>query len=109
MVNNSRLVYSSERGRIVHNGKATDVPRSNGDGIARVRREKKGRGGKTVTTISDLALGGAELKELASQLKRLCGTGGSVKNGIIEIQGDCADRIVDALTERGHRAKRAGG
>ncbi len=109
MVNNSRLVYSSERGRVAQRDKKADASPSNGDGTARVRREKKGRGGKTVTTISDLALSAGELKELASDLKRLCGTGGSVKNGIIEIQGDCADRIVDALVERGHRAKRAGG
>lgn len=56
-----------------------------GDGIARVRRETKGRGGKTVTTISGLPLAGDALKELASALKRRCGTGGSLKDGVVEI------------------------
>lgn len=108
MAKNSRLVYSSERGRIgEEKKKQTAAPA--GDGIARVRRETKGRGGKTVTTISGLLLADAALKELASTLKRLCGTGGSVKNGVIEIQGDNADKIVDALEKQGHKAKRAGG
>jgi len=108
MANNSRLVYSSDHGRITEKKKET-VQRSGGDGIARVRREKKGRGGKTVTTITDLDLNAAQIKELASEIKRLCGTGGSVKNGIIEIQGDNADKVVQALDERGYKAKRAGG
>ena len=108
MANNSRLVYSSDRGRIVEKKKGTAQP-SSGDGIARVRREKKGRGGKTVTTISCLDLSSAQMKELASELKRLCGTGGSTKNGVIEIQGDKADKSVQALDDRGYKAKRAGG
>jgi len=108
MSKNSRLVYSSESGRI-HSNVNSQTPKRTGDGTARVRRETKGRGGKTVTTISDLPLGDSELKKLASDLKKLCGTGGSFKNGIIEIQGDNADRIVEALTTRGHKAKRAGG
>ena len=108
MTNNSRLVYSSDRGRIKEKKKET-VQRSSGDGIARVRREKKGRGGKTVTTITDLNLNDTQMKELASEIKRLCGTGGSVKNGVIEIQGDNADKVVQALDERGYKAKRAGG
>ena len=108
MAKNSRLVYSSERGRIDEEKKKQTTAAA-GDGIARVRREKKGRGGKTVTTISGLLLADAALKELASALKRLCGTGGSIKNGIIEIQGDNADKIVEALEKQGHKAKRAGG
>lgn len=108
MAKNSRLVYSSERGRIDEEKKKQSATTSS-DGIARVRREKKGRGGKTVTTISGLVLADAALKELASMLKRLCGTGGSVKNGVIEIQGDNADKVVDALEKQGHKAKRAGG
>lgn len=108
MANNSRLVYSSDRGRIAEKKKGTAQP-SSGDGIARVRREKKGRGGKTVTTISGLDMSSAQMKELASELKRLCGTGGSIKNGVIEIQGDNADKIVQALDDRGYKAKRAGG
>tara|TARA_B100000405_G_C16589447_1_gene376232 strand:- start:252 stop:581 length:330 start_codon:yes stop_codon:yes gene_type:complete len=109
MSNNSRLVYSSDTGRIRPKAK-THSQKSNGDGIARVRRETKGRGGKTVTTISNLSLSNTELKELASSLKKLCGTGGSFKNGIIEIQGDNVDPIIEALTTvHGHKAKRAGG
>jgi len=108
MSKNSRLVYSSDTGRIHSNGQQ-QTKKPTGDGTARVRRETKGRGGKTVTTISDLPLGTSELKTLASDLKKLCGTGGSFKNGIIEIQGDNADRIIEALTSRGHKAKRAGG
>jgi translation initiation factor 1 len=108
MAKNSKLVYSSDQGRISDKKKQPSSPLS-GDGIARVRREKKGRGGKTVTTISGLLLKDAELKELASALKRHCGTGGSIKSGVIEIQGDNADKIVDALEKQGHKAKRAGG
>lgn len=108
MANNSRLVYSSDRGRIAEKKKEHPTA-GGGDGVARVRREKKGRGGKTVTTIADLGLNAAQMKELASELKRLCGTGGSIKNGVIEIQGDNADKIVEALIERGFKAKRAGG
>src|SRR5699024_7238602 len=66
--------------------KGTLVPE--GDGIARVRRESKGRGGKTVTTIAGVPLAEDDLKELASALKRRCGTGGALKDGVIEIQGD---------------------
>ena len=85
MAKNSRLVYSSDTGRVPQPKKQDAAP--TGDGIARVRREKKGRGGKTVTTVSDLRLSAAELKTLASELKRKCGSGGSVVDRVIEIQG----------------------
>ena len=84
MSKNSRLVYSSDTGRI-NSGSKPQTKEPNGDGTARVRRETKGRKGKTVTTISDLPLGDSELKKLASDLKKLCGTGGSFKNGIIGV------------------------
>jgi len=74
-----------------------------------VRLEKKGRRGKTVTTIHGLALASDALASLGADLKRRCGTGGAVKDGVIEIQGDHAALVVDWLNERGHRAKRAGG
>jgi len=106
---NSRLVYSSDRGRIQLEKEKRQQRPKQGDGFARVRREIKGRRGKTVTTISDLTVNDADLKELASALKRLCGVGGSVKNGTIEIQGDNADKIVAELEKRGYKAKRAGG
>ena len=107
MAKNSRLVYSSDIGRVQQPKKQAPAP--TGDGIARVRREKKGRGGKTVTTISGLRLSAAELKALASELKRKCGSGGSVVDHVIEIQGDKVDVVLTELAKRGYQAKRAGG
>jgi translation initiation factor 1 len=75
----------------------------------RVRRERKGRRGKTVTTINGVPLPRDELQELATELKRSCGTGGSTKNDVIEIQGDHVDALIDALRSRGYSVKRAGG
>lgn len=80
-----------------------------GDGIARVRRESKGRGGKTVTTISGVPLAGDELKALASALKKRCGTGGALKDGVIEIQGEHVELLIAELAQRGFRAKKSGG
>jgi translation initiation factor 1 len=75
----------------------------------RVGREVAGRAGKGVTVISGLPLSAGQLEELATRLKRLCGAGGSVKDGRIEIQGDHRDRLVAELCRLGHEAKRAGG
>lgn len=80
-----------------------------GDGIARVGRQTKGRGGKVVTVIEGLHLDSEQLATLGKQLKASCGTGGTVKDGVIEIQGDHGDRIVSMLKALGHRVKRAGG
>lgn len=77
--------------------------------VVRVGRETKGRGGKGVTIISDLPLDEAGLAELATKLKTRLGTGGTSKDGRIEIQGDHRDRIVQELEAMGYRAKRAGG
>ena len=107
MAKNSRLVYSTESGRIEPGQKTQST--NTGDGYVRVRREKKGRGGKTVTTVAGLALGSVELKALASELKRKCGSGGAVIDGVIEIQGDQVGRVMDELTGKGYRVKRAGG
>jgi len=74
-----------------------------------VRREVKGRKGKTVTTVSAFQLADDELKNLAAQLKRHCGTGGSVKDGVILIQGDHRDTLITELKNRGFKAKIAGG
>lgn len=79
------------------------------DGIVRIRRETSGRKGKGVTTIEGVPLDDAQLKALAKSLKKRCGTGGAVKNGIIEIQGDHRDTLHDALTRQGYRVKLAGG
>ncbi|HEK0909089.1 TPA: translation initiation factor Sui1 [Pseudomonas putida] len=80
-----------------------------GDGIARVRRESKGRGGKTVTTITGVPLPLAQLKDLASTLKRRCGTGGALKDGVIEIQGDHVELLLAELIKQGFKAKKSGG
>ena len=81
------------------------------DGPARVRvtREVAGRGGKAVSVVLGLPLATAELETLARELKKLCGAGGAVREGRIEIQGEHRDRLVEALRERGYEAKRAGG
>jgi translation initiation factor 1 len=77
--------------------------------VVRVGRETKGRGGKGVTIISDLPLDEKGLAELATKLKTRLGTGGTVKDGRIEIQGDHRDRIVQEIEGMGYRAKKAGG
>jgi translation initiation factor 1 len=102
-----RTVYSTAKGRIEPELESPRAPR--GDGIVRVRRESQGRGGKTVTTIAGVGASEDKLKELAGELKRLCGTGGTVKDWVIEIQGDHREKIVAALQQRGHQVKLAGG
>ena len=77
--------------------------------VVRVGRETKGRRGKGVTIISDVPLNGNDLTELAANLKQRLGTGGTVKDGRIEIQGDHRDRIVQELAVLGYRVKQAGG
>ncbi len=77
--------------------------------LVRVGRETKGRRGKGVTVVTGLRLAPAELLVLAAELKRACGSGGTVKDGVIEIQGDHRDRIVAELGRRGLPAKRSGG
>ncbi|AGZ37217.1 stress response translation initiation inhibitor YciH [Pseudomonas sp. SWI6] len=110
------LVYSTDSGRHCPDcGQPVDactckqsvIPE--GDGIARVRRESKGRGGKTVTTVTGVPLPLDQLKELASTLKRRCGTGGALKEGVIEIQGDHVELLIGELTKQGFKAKKSGG
>ena len=107
MSKETRLVYSTDTGRI----KPTEEPQKqpSGDGIVRIRREVSGRKGKGVSTISGLDLPDNELKQLAKNLKQLCGTGGSVKNGVIEIQGDHREKLRTELERLGHSVKLAGG
>jgi len=109
-------VYSTEEGRICPGCGAPDgrcvcdaVKPAPRDGVVRVSRETKGRKGKGVTLISGLPLDEAGLAALAKDLKQRCGTGGTVRDGVIEIQGDHRDRLVLELQGRGHRVKRAGG
>ncbi len=80
-----------------------------GDGIVRVGRETKGRKGKGVTVITGVPLDHAALKALGKTLKKRCGTGGTVKNGVIEIQGDQRDVLVVALEKEGYTVRRSGG
>ena len=80
-----------------------------GDGIVRVARETHGRAGKGVTLVRGLALAPDELARTAKQLKGMCGTGGTVKDGTIEIQGDHRERIAAWLKQQGHAVKLAGG
>ena len=80
-----------------------------GDGQVRVSRETKGRKGKGVTLISGLPVDAKDLQKLAKQLKRKCGAGGTVKDGVIEIQGEHRDMLIQALQALGYKAKRAGG
>ena len=78
------------------------------DGIVRVSRETKGRGGKGVTLVTGLDLEAAALIQLAQQLKAACGSGGTVKDGVIELQGEHRDRVMELLQARGYTVKRAG-
>ncbi|MCB1841764.1 MAG: translation initiation factor Sui1 [Halioglobus sp.] len=115
---NSRLVYSTESGRFCPGCQRTlgkcvcqaGPPASGGgDGIVRLHRQSKGRGGKPVTLISGLALNEQALKTLASELKKKCGVGGSVKGNDIEIQGDSREKLKQELERRGYQVKIAGG
>lgn len=124
-MDDSRLVYSTEfgracpecgrpidecmcpRGRAAKRAADDAAPADPGDGIVRIRRESKSRGGKTVTTITGVP--GAARDAIAAELKRRCGIGGSVKDGVIVIQGDNRDRVAAVLQERGYKVKLAGG
>jgi translation initiation factor 1 len=113
----SRLVYSTDGGRLCpqcHRPLTECVcgaaPGSAaGDGVVRIRRETKGRGGKAVTVISGVPLAPDELKTLAKALKQKCGVGGAVKGGEIEIQGDQRSTLQSELEGRGYTVKLAGG
>jgi translation initiation factor 1 len=112
----STLVYSSESGMVKQAAPPSHVkakhhtsPAVPNDGTVRLRREAKGRGGGTVIVITGVPLTEPALKELAGVLKKRCGCGGTVKNGIIEIQGDHRDTLLLELQARGYRVKLAGG
>jgi len=106
MSKSSRLVYSTDQGRIKPETATGTV--AAGDGIVRLHRETKGRKGKGVTLVKGLTLEAGELKKLAKRLKQLCGTGGSIKEFTIEIQGDQRDAIKAELEKLGHQVKIAG-
>jgi len=104
---NSRLVYSTDSGRI-DEPKAV-VERPKGDGIVRIQRQTSGRKGKGVCLVTGIDLDDTELAKIAAELKKKCGCGGAVKDGVIEIQGDKRDLIKSLLEAKGMKVKLAGG
>ena len=113
----SSLVYSTLHGRTCPECErpvaqcvcSNKKPVVKGEGIIRVSRETKGRKGKCVSLVSGVPLDHGGLLELAKRLKQKCGSGGTVKDGVIEIQGDHRDTIVKDLAAEGYSAKKAGG
>ena len=109
------LVYSTEGGRTCPVCRrplaACSCARAAaaGDGNVRVSRDSKGRGGKTVTVVRGLPLSGDALAAVARQLRTACGAGGTVKDGVVEVQGDHTERLLAWLLAQGYKAKRAGG
>jgi translation initiation factor 1 len=122
-MSNTRLVYSTAQGRLCpecarpvaecrcRRSKPAQaaVVAPGGGGVVRVGRETKGRRGKGVTVVTGLPLAVADLEELATRLKKRCGSGGTVHEGVIEIQGDHRDTLVAELAKLGYTARRAGG
>jgi translation initiation factor 1 len=111
------LVYSTDSGRMCP-GCRQSVAQCQcasrralpvGDGIARVQRETKGRGGKAVTVVRGLLLDAEALAALAKRIKAACGSGGTVKDGQVEVQGDHCDKVVAFLQAEGFKARRSGG
>lgn len=120
-MNSSRIVYSTDQGRRCpectrpvaqcecRRSKPAQSAPAPGDGIVRVGRETKGRKGKGVTVIRGVPLAGDALAELATRLKKRCGSGGTVDAGVIEIQGDHRDLLVEELGKLGYTVRRSGG
>jgi len=115
---NGGLVYSTESGRMCPDCrqpvsacacKTAAQAAVKGDGVVRVSRLTKGRGGKTVTVVKGLALDPLALALLGKQLRGACGSGGTVKDGVVEVQGDHVELVMETLNKHGHAAKRAGG
>jgi translation initiation factor 1 len=110
------LVYSTESGRMCPECRqpltacaCKAKPVIKGDGVVRVSLQTKGRGGKSVTIVKGLALDIEALAKLGKQLRTACGSGGTVKDGVIEVQGDHVELIMETLKKLGHQPKRAGG
>jgi len=106
------IVWSSEQGDL-RNRKTRKPTVSKSlppkEQTAYLRRETKGRGGKAVSLVQNLTLSDADLKSLAKQLKQACGSGGTIKDGVIEIQGEHREKIADVLRKLGYKVKIAGG
>ena len=114
---NSGIVYSTGQGAMCPScGKPAahcicsrvTTPQK-GDGVVRVGRSTKGRKGKGVTVVNGIPLAHDGLSKLAQQLKRICASGGTVKDGVIEIQGDFRDKVMEELRKKGYNVKRSGG
>ena len=105
----TRVVWSGSDGDLRRARDPAVRARLEGGGRVKVRRETSGRRGKAVTTVSGVALDDAGLRELASRLKRRCGVGGSVKDGVIELQGDHRDAVMEVLRDAGYDVVLAGG
>jgi translation initiation factor 1 len=113
------LVYSTEGGRMCPTcrrplaGCSCPAPagaaRPRGDDIVRVSRRTQGRGGRTVTVVDGVEADAAGLAALAKALRTLCGSGGTVKDGVVEVQGDHCERVIAHLRAAGHHVKRSGG
>lgn len=115
------LVYSTDAGRmcpacrrpvvqcVCRAAGSAAISSAGSDGTVRVSRETKGRGGKAVTLVRGLMLDVPSLLALCQQFKTACGSGGAVKEGVIEVQGDHCDRLMTLLRTQGHVVKRAGG
>ena len=110
------LVYSTDHGRMCPDCRQPQAqcvckraPGPTGDGSVRVSRETKGRGGKAVTVVKGVALDADALAGLGKQLKTGCGSGGTVKDGVIEVQGDHLANLIELLKKQGFSVKQAGG
>lgn len=111
---NLRTVYSTEEGFCPRCGQAPCRCRPAGSlppeqQTLGILRERKGRGGKTVTVVRDLRLNPQDMKSLAAKLKNACGSGGTVKDQTIEIQGDHREKVAQVLRDLGYKTKMAGG
>lgn len=107
----NRVVFSSTDGDLRRDARSTKplAPLASSGGRVKVRRETAGRRGKTVTTVADTGLDETGLRELAGRLKKRCGVGGSAKDGVIELQGDHRDAVVELLRADGYVVVLAGG
>ena len=115
---NGGVVWSSDKGRVCPNcGNSKDKCNCNQnksnsietDGVVRISRDKKARKGKCVTVITGIPLNSKDLKIFAKSLKQKCGSGGTIKDGIIEIQGDFLNKIFEIITKKGWNVKKVGG
>ncbi len=110
------LVYSTEHGKMCsgcgnpqNQCTCSEQVLPETDGVVRVGRETKGRKGQGVTVITGIPMVGDELKKFVKKLKARCGSGGTIKNGVVEIQGDHRDLLVQELSKEGWSVKRSGG